>query len=156
VVDNFGGTAGLVTIQDVVAEIIGDTHEPESPAESNIRVLDDQTYLVQAQTDLEEVNDFLNLELPLSEEYQTLGGFVIYQLQKIPAVGEGLTYDTYDITVESGEGPRLGYIRLRRLEPSMVSEVTELIEAAEEAESPESSPLTESGFDSSGLDSQES
>jgi len=156
VVDNFGGTAGLVTIQDVVAEIIGETHEPESPAEPNIRVLDDQTYLVQAQTDLEEVNDFLNLELPLSEEYQTLGGFVIYQLQKIPAVGESLTYETYEMTVESGEGPRLGHIRLRRLEPSMISEVTELIEAAEGAESPESSQLSESTFDNSDLDSQES
>ena len=143
VVDNFGGTAGLVTIQDVVAEIIGETHTPESPTEPNIRLLDDQTYLVQAQTDLEEVNDLLNLELPLSEEYQTLGGFVIYQLQKIPAAGEGLTYETCEITVESGEGPRLERIRVRRLEA--------LVEGAASVESPAHS--TEAS-DSSGLDFQ--
>ncbi len=172
VVDNFGGTAGLVTIQDVVAELIGDAPDAESPAEPNIRLIDDQTYLVQAQTDLEEVNDFLNLELPLSEDYQTLGGFVIYQLQKIPAAGEGLTYQTCEITVESGEGPRLENIRVRRLEPSMMSEVTEDLsdltnlsdltdrsgsEAALPAESPsaESSPESpESRLDSSGLDSE--
>lgn len=121
VVDNFGGTAGLVTIQDVVAEIIGETHEPESPEEPNIHILDEQTFLVQAQTDLEEVNEFLNLMLPLSEEYQTLGGFLIYELQKIPTVGEQLLYDNCQITVESAEGPRLERIQVRRLEATAIS-----------------------------------
>ncbi len=124
VIDEFGGTAGLVTIQDVVAEIIGDTHEPESPEEPSIRALDEQTYLVQAQTDLEEVNEMLNLGLPLSEEYQTLGGFVIYQLQKIPAAGEGLSYENWEILVESADGPRLERIQVRQLpspDPDMAS-----------------------------------
>jgi CBS domain containing-hemolysin-like protein len=121
VVDNFGGTAGLVTIQDVVAEIIGETHEPESPEEPNIRILDEQTFLIQAQTDLEEVNEFLNLMLPLSEEYQTLGGFMIYELQKIPTIGEQLLYNNCQITVESAEGPRLERIQVRRLEAPEVA-----------------------------------
>ncbi len=116
VVDNFGGTAGLVTIQDVVAEIIGDTHEPESPEAPDIQALDDLTFIVQAQTDLEEVNEELNLNFPLSEEYQTLGGFVIYQLQKIPAVGEQLCYENSEITIISADGPRLEQIQLRQLE----------------------------------------
>jgi CBS domain containing-hemolysin-like protein len=120
VVDHFGGTAGLVTIQDVVAEIIGETHEPESPEEPSIQAVSEQTYLIQAQTDLEEVNDFLDLTLPLSEEYQTLGGFVIYQLQKIPMAGEQLSYENCEITVESADGPRLERILLRRLEPSEI------------------------------------
>lgn len=117
VVDEFGGTAGLVTIQDVVAEIIGETHEPESPEEPNIQVLDEQTFWVQAQTNLEEVNETLNLDFPLLEEYQTLGGFIIYQLQKIPSVGEELHYDNCQITVESTEGPRLERVQVRRVEP---------------------------------------
>lgn len=122
VVDNFGGTAGLVTIQDVVAEIIGDTREPESPEEPNIQILDEQTFLIQAQTDLEEVNELLSLNLPLSEEYQTLGGFVIYQLQKIPTVGEQLRYENSEITVESAEGPRLEHLLVRRLESPIAIE----------------------------------
>ncbi|MCU0526220.1 MAG: hemolysin family protein [Elainella sp. Prado103] len=124
VIDHFGGTAGLVTLQDVVAEIIGETHEPESP-EPSIRVLDEQTFLVQAQTELEEVNDTLRLTLPLSEEYQTLGGFVIYQLQKIPSVGEQLCYENTEITVMSAEGPRLEQLQLRYLEPPSAEEPTE-------------------------------
>lgn len=122
VVDHFGGTAGLVTIEDVVAEIIGETHEPESPEEPPIQILDEQTFLVQAQTDLEEVNEFLNLSLPLSEEYQTLGGFVIYQLQKIPTVGEQLCYGSCEITIESADGPRLERIQIRRLEAPVILE----------------------------------
>jgi CBS domain containing-hemolysin-like protein len=116
VVDEFGGTAGIVTLPDVAAEIIGETHEPESPEESDVQMLDAQTFLVQAQTDLEEVNELLNLNLPLSEEYQTLGGFMIYQLQKIPAVGEQLRYDAWEMTVQSADGPRLEKIQVQRLE----------------------------------------
>ena len=119
VVDEFGGTAGLVTLQDLAAEIMGETHEAESLEEPDIEALDEQTFRVQAQTDLEEVNDLLNLELPLSENYQTLGGFLIYQMQKIPATGEELRYGKYEMTVESAEGPRLQRILIRRLEPTI-------------------------------------
>ncbi|MDB9519924.1 hemolysin family protein [Roseofilum reptotaenium CS-1145] len=114
VVDEFGGTAGLITIQDIVAEIIGDTEEPDNGQESLIQQLDEQTYLVQAQLDIEEANDMLNLDLPLDDDYQTLGGFVITQLQKIPNVGEVLNYETLEFTVIKAEGPRLDQIRIRR------------------------------------------
>jgi CBS domain containing-hemolysin-like protein len=117
IVDEYGGTAGLVTLQDLVAEIIGDTHEPEDDDEEPaLQILDERTFLVQAQTDLEEVNELLELNLPIAEDYQTLGGFMIYQLQKIPTVGEMLSYETYELTVESADGPRLERIQIRRLE----------------------------------------
>ncbi len=119
VVDEFGGTAGLVTIQDLVAEIIGHAHEPERREELVIQMVDEQTFLVQAQVDIEEVNELLNLELPVSEEYQTLGGFMIYQLEKIPTEGEQLCYENYELTVAAAEGPRLHQIRLHRLDSSL-------------------------------------
>jgi CBS domain containing-hemolysin-like protein len=119
IVDEYGGTAGLVTLQDLVAEIIGETREPEdADEEPTLQILDEQTFLVQAQTDLEEVNELLDLGLPLSEDYQTLGGFMIYEMQKIPTVGEVLRYENYELTVESAEGPRLVRIQIRRLESS--------------------------------------
>jgi CBS domain containing-hemolysin-like protein len=117
VVDEYGGTAGLVTLQDLVAEIIGETREPEdADEEPTLQILDEQTFLVQAQTDLEEVNELLDLDLPLSEDYQTLGGFIIYEMQKIPTVGEMLVYGNHELMVESAEGPRLARIKIRRLE----------------------------------------
>ena len=120
VMDEFGGTAGLVTLEDLVAEIIGDTTEPESTEELPVQILDEHTFLVQAQMDLEEVNELLDLNFPLADEYQTLGGFVLYQLQKIPIQGETLQYDDIELTVVSAEGPRLNQIRIHRQEPTVM------------------------------------
>ena len=116
IVDEFGGTAGLVTIQDLVAEIIGGVRDVEISEELIVQNLDEQTFLVQAQIDLEDVNKLLNLDFPLTEEYQTLGGFVLYQFQKIPGVGESLRYKNYELTVVSAVGPRLHKIRVHRLD----------------------------------------
>lgn len=114
VVDEFGGTAGLVTLKDVIAQIIGYEPEPENTQDLALQMIDGQTFVVQAQMNLEEVNEILDLNLPLIDEYQTLGGFLLYQFQKIPAPGETLHYDNLDLTVVSASGPRLHYIRIHR------------------------------------------
>lgn len=117
VVDEFGGTAGLVTIEDVVAEILGDSVEMDSTEQPTIQVLAPHTFLVQAQINLEELNERLKLNLPLTDEYQTLAGFVLFQLQRIPKVGDGLHYQDCEFTIISMEGPRLHQIQIHRLEP---------------------------------------
>ncbi|MFW9261724.1 hemolysin family protein [Nostoc sp. CALU 546] len=116
VVNEFGGTVGLVTIKDVIAEIIGDAGEPESSDDLLIQMLDEQKFLVQAQINLEDLNEVLHLNLPVTREYQTLGGFLLYQLQKIPVKGETFCYENIEFTVVSIVGPRLHQIQLRRLE----------------------------------------
>ncbi|MCY7282956.1 MAG: hypothetical protein LH679_05840, partial [Cyanobacteria bacterium CAN_BIN43] len=58
-------------------------------------------------------------DLPLADEYQTLGGFLIYQMQKIPVVGEQFLYNTCKMTVETAEGPRLDKIQIRRQLPML-------------------------------------
>jgi CBS domain containing-hemolysin-like protein len=112
VVDEYGSTSGLITLEDVIAEIIGDALPGETGEIPELRVLDEQTFLVQAQMNLEELNELLDLDLPLTEEYQTLGGFLLYQWQKIPAPGESLQYDNLEFTVVSAEGRRLCEVRL--------------------------------------------
>jgi CBS domain containing-hemolysin-like protein len=113
VVNEFGGTVGLVTIQDVIAEIIGSGGESEISDDLLIQMLDKQTFLVQAQINLEEVNEVLHINLPLMREYQTLGGFLLYQLQKIPAKGETFHYQNLEFTIISVAGPRLNQIQIR-------------------------------------------
>ncbi|MEA5513138.1 hemolysin family protein [Nodularia sp. UHCC 0506] len=115
VVNEFGGTVGLVTIQDVIAEIIGDAGEPDNIDDLLVEMLDNQTFLVQAQINLEDFNEVLHLHLPLTKEYQTLGGFVLYQLQKIPVKDEVFYYENLEFTVVSAVGPRLHQIQVRRL-----------------------------------------
>lgn len=116
VVDEFGQIAGLVTIQDIIAQIIGDIGRPENASNLLIQVLDERTFLVQAQINLEDLNEALHINLPLTREYQTLGGFILYQLQKIPALGEIFLYQNLEFTIMSVVGPRLHQIQMRRIE----------------------------------------
>lgn len=122
VVDEFGSTAGLVTIQNVVAQLIGETPEIEMDTVLSIQRIDSHTFIVQAQLDLEEVNDVLNLNLPLADEYRTLGGFLLYQWQRIPTEGETLQYGNCELTVMSTEGPRLDYVRIHRIQAEQDTE----------------------------------
>lgn len=114
VVDEFGGTAGLLTLDDLISEIIGNTGEADSSEELILQSVDDQTFLVQAQINLSELNELLNLDLPLTDEYQTLGGFLIYQMQKIPNQGEFFQYKNIEFTVDAVKGPRVDKILIRR------------------------------------------
>lgn len=116
VVDEYGSTSGLITLEDVIGEIIGDVLPTEADEDLELQMLDEQTFLVQAQMNLEELNEVLDLDLPLTEEYQTLGGFLLYQWQKIPAPGETLQYADLEFTVISAEGRRLCEIRIHRLD----------------------------------------
>lgn len=112
--DEFGGIAGLVTLKDLIAEIIGDHPKPESGENLAWQILDEQTFLVQAQMDLDTVNNLLKLNLPIIDDYQTLGGFVLHQFQKLPVQGEVLHYGNLELTVVSTEGLRLNQIRIQR------------------------------------------
>ena len=114
VVDSYGGTAGLVTLRDLTAEIIGDT-ESTSPEVQALQK-DGHTVIFPAQTDLEDVNERLALALPISDDYLTLGGFVIFEMQKIPRVNEQLIYQGTDgeliFTIVSAEGPKLNKVQI--------------------------------------------
>lgn len=112
VVDEYGGTAGLVTFRDLTAKIIGDA--ADAGHSGQIIYKDSHTVIFPAQTDLEDVNERLSLNLPTSENYLTLGGFMIFEMQKIPQVNEQLTYQDLELTVTAAEGPRLTKIKIRR------------------------------------------
>lgn len=115
VVDEFGGISGLVTLRDLIAEIIGRSYESADSKEIALQVLDDRTFLVQAQLNVDDVNQILNVDLPVTDEYQTIGGFLSYQLQRMPAVGEVWRCENVELTVVSVCGPRLDQIQIHLL-----------------------------------------
>jgi CBS domain containing-hemolysin-like protein len=115
VVDEFGGISGLVTLRDLIAEIIGRTYESPDSKEIALQVLDDRTFLAQAQLNVDDVNQILNLDLQVTDEYQTIGGFLSYQLQRMPAVGEVWRCENAELTVVSVCGPRLDQIQIQLL-----------------------------------------
>lgn len=118
VVDEFGGTAGLVTLEDVLEEIVGDIPEPSEAAEGPpVRQIDPREYLVEANLAIHEWRDFLKIELP-SRRISTIGGFVLSQLGHVPQVGEQVRFRNLLFTVESVRGRRIGTLRVKLLEVS--------------------------------------
>jgi CBS domain containing-hemolysin-like protein len=109
--DEYGGTVGLVTLADVLGAILGD--RPSAANDPRVRRLDGQRLIVQAQIDIDELNDIAHCELPIGDDYQTLGGFLIHQFQRVPQAGDRLSYNGLDLTVISLKGPRIDYIQIQ-------------------------------------------
>ena len=133
VVDEFGGTSGLITMQDVIEEILGNDVEGIIEEEDTLKMIDEHNFLIEAQLNVEELNDVLGLDLPLTDEYQTLGGFLLYQWQKIPSEGEILKYENLSFTIVESEGPRLLQIHLRRQPPPIIEPSENQIDSIQNA-----------------------
>ncbi len=144
VVDEFGGTAGLVTLQDAIEEIFGDSLYPDPSEEPNVEFIDERQFLVRAQLHVEEANDLLDLNLPISEDYQTIAGLLIFYMQKIPEVGEAFRINDLELSVQSADGPRLERIYIHHIDPNPTIDLDapdrllSLVEA--DLADPESSP----------------
>jgi len=113
VVDEFGGTSGLVTLEDVLEEIVGEIQDEYDREESPIVQLDATTAIVDARLNLVDVNEALGLSLP-AEQYDTLGGLVLGLFGRTPEVGEHVSLDGTEFVVEAADGPRLLKIRVSR------------------------------------------
>jgi len=114
VVDEFGRTSGLITLEDLVEEILGESSHDENEDVNLLERIDDETVIVEAQMNLTELNEILGLDLPFVDDYQTLGGFLLYQWQKIPTQNESLNYGNLTFIVVTVQGPRLEKIRIHR------------------------------------------
>jgi CBS domain containing-hemolysin-like protein len=111
VIDEFGNTAGLITRQDAISEMIGINVSPDRQTQL-LQKLADGTFLIQAQINLEDLNSQLNINLPLADDYQTLAGFLLNKLQYFPQGGESLNYGDWNFTVVSTVGPRIDRVRV--------------------------------------------
>lgn len=113
VVDEYGAVAGLVTIEDLVEEIIGDIQDEYDKEEQLVEKVSDDEYIVDAKISLDDFNELLDTEIE-GEGYETLGGFVYAQLDKIPTVGDVVTYENVTITVLGTKGRRVTKVKVVR------------------------------------------
>ncbi len=119
VVDEFGCTAGLVTLEDVLEEIVGEIQDEYDEEEPAIRAIEPGTSVVDAHLTIDDVNEELDLDLPPGD-YETLGGLVYDLFGRPPEVGERVTFNGVSFTVEETDGPRLVKIRVSRVEVDAV------------------------------------
>lgn len=130
IVDEYGGTAGIVTIEDMIEEIVGDIMDEYDSEEPWVQIVSTDTYLFNSRIPLDEVSEMIGVNL--SEIYDgvdTLGGFVYGQLGRVPEQGEGLNIADWRFTVLGVNSRRIEYVRAERIvQPESVGheEVAEL------------------------------
>jgi putative hemolysin len=113
VLDEYGGTAGIVTIEDLIEEIVGDIQDEFDQEEKNIEVLADGTLLVDARTSIYDINEMLEHDLP-DDEFDTIGGLVFHILGRLAHEGQELEIDDLHVTVFKVEGRRIAKLKLSK------------------------------------------
>jgi putative hemolysin len=122
VVDEYGGTAGLVTIEDLVEEIVGEIRDEYDVERELVLPVSDHEAVMDARVPFSEVQETFGIEPPDgADEFDTLGGFVTHELGRLPKAGETLQRDGVTFVVESVEGRRVGRVRVIR-EPARTGE----------------------------------
>ena len=116
VVDEHGGTAGLVTLEDLIEELVGEIVDEYDVEEPPIEPLPGGDVRVNARMPIDELNDLLEAEFP-EGDYDTVGGLVYYLLGHVPAEGETVDYDGRRLRAERVQGRRIGRVRISKLEP---------------------------------------
>jgi CBS domain containing-hemolysin-like protein len=118
VVDEYGSVAGLVTIEDLVEEIVGDIQDEYDHEEVLYEKVNDNEYIFDAKINIYEFSDMMDVKLE-EGDYETLGGFVYEQLDKIPVAGDNVTYKDLKFTVLETRGRRINKIRVERIQPAI-------------------------------------
>lgn len=112
VIDEFGGTAGMVTIEDVLEEIFGEIEDEHDSHDNVDKKISDNEFLLSGRLEVDYLNEKYGLDIPESEDYDTLAGYVIFNYQGIPAAGETIEIDDKKIKVLRSTSSKLELVRL--------------------------------------------
>ena len=114
VLDEYGGTAGLVTVEDIVEEVVGEIQdEYDRVAEVTLRKVGPRTIEVDAKVHIEDINEALGTQLPEDEEYDTIGGFLFSEMGKVPTPGEAFSSRSIEFTVLDADERRIKSLRIK-------------------------------------------
>lgn len=111
VLDEYGGTAGIVTIEDLIEEIVGDIEDEYDEHEEEIKVVREDEYIVDGSTKINLINDMIGTDLQ-SEDFDSIGGFIIGELGRLPKPGETVEYDNVKLVVEDISKNRIKSVRI--------------------------------------------
>jgi CBS domain containing-hemolysin-like protein len=115
VLDEYGGTAGIITLEDILEELVGEiTDEYEEMPPESVKKVDENTIEVDARAYVDDLNDEFGLNLPEDADYDTVGGFVFSQLGYVPKAGEHFDYGNLTFTIASAEPRRVKRVKIQK------------------------------------------
>ncbi len=122
VVDEYGRVVGIVTVEDIVEEVVGEISDETDPASAEVRKLADGDWFVRGHVAVTDLADY-GLHLPVdSDSYNSIGGFVFDALGRLPRRGDTVTADGYSVRVESVRDNRIESVRIRERRPARRAE----------------------------------
>jgi CBS domain containing-hemolysin-like protein len=113
VVDEFGGTSGLISLEDIVEEIFGDIEDEHDSTNYVAKLLDNGEYLLSARLEIEKVNELFDLDLPESDEYMTVGGLILHEYQSFPKLNEVVRIDNLEFKIVKNTATKIELVRLK-------------------------------------------
>ena len=114
VIDEFGGTAGLVTLEDLIEEIVGSIHDELDAEEKEAEIVDEKNVMVSGQAEIDEVNELMDTRLQ-TKDFNTIGGFVFGLFGRMPRVGEQLKYKDLKFEILEMDGRKIDKIKITKL-----------------------------------------
>lgn len=112
VIDDFGGTAGLITIEDILEELVGEIQDEFDEEQPSIKKINEKEYEILAETPIDEAIETLQIQIPKSKEYETIGGLVTFIAGRIPQEGERFYFDNYFIEVTSADERKVAKVKI--------------------------------------------
>lgn len=113
VVDEFGGTSGIIALEDIVEEIFGDIEDEHDSVNYVAKKLDNGEYLLSARLEIEKVNELFDLDLPESDDYMTLGGLILHYYQSFPKLNEVVHVDHFEFKIVKNTATKIELVRLK-------------------------------------------
>jgi CBS domain containing-hemolysin-like protein len=126
VVDEYGGTAGLVTLEDVLEEIVGEIRDEHDETEEELyEQIDANTYRFDARINLDDINELVGIDLDTEEyDFETLGGLIFHLTGSIPQEGDEIKFESLKIRVEAVDNHRIGQVLVEFGPPPELEEVS--------------------------------
>ena len=116
VVDEFGGTSGLVSLEDIMEEITGVIEDEHDNSTHVARQIADGEYMLSARLEIEKINEMFSLDLPESDEYMTLGGLILHEYQSFPKLNEIVRIGNYECKIVKNTATKIELVRLKVIE----------------------------------------
>ncbi|MBO7267785.1 MAG: HlyC/CorC family transporter [Bacteroidaceae bacterium] len=113
VVDEFGGTAGIISLEDIVEELFGEIEDEHDIADYIAKLNEDGTYTLSARLEIERVNEMFGIDLPISDEYQTIGGLILYHYKNFPKTHEIVPIEHFHFKIMKVESNKIELITLK-------------------------------------------
>lgn len=112
VVDEYGGTSGIVTIEDILEEIFGEIEDEHDIQEFESEKINEHTYIFSGRMEIDRINEEFDLNIPESEEYETIAGLILQKLERFPEKGEEIIFDKFIIIILEAEQAKIDRVKL--------------------------------------------